>query len=335
MFMPPQVRGWRGFVLVWVLVWSIVTLGVDGVLIWTFAQQVRAARFPATEGTITRCEVRTTPDGEDVTHQLDVAYEYEVGGKRYTGTRYSYDEVVTNTSAWHTVRDKLPVGSRVPVTYNPADPAASVLHPGPSGFGLAMLWLLTPFNVFMVAGWLHRGRRVGFDPTNPRTVIPTSNGWRVRLFDPGRVGPFARTLFAITFFGVFVWGLGFGFNPPVWTAAVSYLGAVVIAVLVAVRHTPPWLEVDELNRVLHLLSGSASVEIPFGAIRSVVVSHKGTDDADGALSHKYHCDLVRGAPDEPPIRLITYEDREGADAFVAWLRERVGMAPSSGAEAHE
>jgi hypothetical protein len=315
--------------LFWVLLWSAGTLVADGHLAWKFAQQTRAVRLPTTDGTITRSAVREEPGEDGPTYSFDVAYEYEVAGKRYTGTRYSYDAVRTNTRAWHAVRDSFPVGSRVPVTYNPDDPAESVLHPGPTGFHLMMLWLLTPFNVAMVGGWVYltRGRRPAFDPTDPRTVVPTAFGWRVRLFDFGAAGVFAGCLLGITFFGTFVWACGFGFNPPVWAATVSYLGAVVVAVLLAALRTTPWLEVDEGAGVLRLQGEPGSSEIPFAAIRSVFVTHEESKDSEGAAVHQYHCDLVRDdvAVAEPPIRLTTYRERDGAEAFVAWLRARVGL----------
>jgi hypothetical protein len=316
------------------LVWSAATLALDGRIAWKLAQQVRAVQFPTTDGTITRSEVREVPNGEGITYHFDVAYDYEVGGKRYTGTRYSYDVVSTNSSAWHRVRDDLPVGSRAPVTYDPDDPEESVLRPGPTGFLLTMVWFATPFNVVLLVGWafLFRRLRGEFDPTDPWTVIPTESGWRVRLSPLGRGG--CGTFLGLTFFGTFVWACGFGFNPPVWVATVSYVAVVIVSVLVAARTAPPWLEVDEGAGVLRVQGEAGSVEVPFAAIRAVFVTHEESKDHEGDLVHRYHCELVRDdvAVAGPPLRLTTYGERDAADAFVAWLRARVGLpVPSEGA----
>ena len=75
-----------------------------------------------------------------------------VGGRRFTGTRYCYAAMGTNLGAWHRVQRQLPVGSRVPVAYDPADPSESVLRPGLTGMHLFMVWFLTPFNVIAVGG---------------------------------------------------------------------------------------------------------------------------------------------------------------------------------------
>lgn len=112
---------------------------------------------------------------------------------------------------------------------------------------------------------------------------------------------------------------GCGFNPPVEYAGSSYVAAVALAALLARLGPPPWFEVDEVSGVLRL-----PAEVPFAAVRDVVVTHEEKRDSDGDVTHHYHCDLIRA--DAPPVRVATYSEPEPADALAAWLRERIGSA---------
>ncbi|QJW95442.1 DUF3592 domain-containing protein [Frigoriglobus tundricola] len=319
-------NAWRSSVTFgWLLMWSGLVLAADAVMLWTLYRQTRAARFPTADGVITRSAVTADRD-KDGADRLDVAYGYEVGGRRYTGTRYCYASFGTNSGAWDRIRDELPVGARVPVAYDPNDPSESLLRPGATGFHLTLVWFLTPFNLIGVGGWVARvrARRSEFDPADPHRVARTATVWRVRLTDPDRAGCCAGTLLGIAFCGTFVWALGFGFNPPVWAAGAGYLLAVVIAVLAGVSTTPTWMEVDEVARVVRLPARPEPVEVPFAAIRAVVVTHEDAPGSDCDLLGRYHCELIRS--DAAPVRCATYRHQPGAEAFVAWLHDRVGFA---------
>lgn len=315
--MPPTPRVPGCFLLVWLFVWTSVVLVFDGILSWALYQQLRAAAFPTADGVITKSGIKTT-NSDGPSHRLDVGYTYAVAGQRYTGTRYSSTEIGTNTRAWHKVRDEFPVGAQVRVAYNPDDPAESMLRPGFTGFHLTMVWFLTPFNVVMIGSWVYFARR--HRPAfGPASATRTATGWRVRLPDLGRVGVFGVVLLAVTFVGSFAWAFGCGFNPPVEYAGSSYVTAVAFAALLARWAARPWFEVNEVARVLRL-----PAELPFDAIREVVVTHEEKRDSDGDVTHHYHCDLIRA--DAPPVRVATYSESEPAHALAAWLRERIGSA---------
>lgn len=321
--MPANVvgRGCGCVLLVWLLVWTLPVVVFDGVLGWTLARQTWALTFPRADGVVTHSGVRAERDDEgDLSYRLDIAYDYEVAGRRHTGTRYSYGEMGTNTSAWKRVSAKYPVGARVRVAYDPADPDESLLKPGLTGFHVAMVWFLTPFNVIMVGGWVYlvRGRRPAFDPADRRSVAPTVTGWRVRVPGVDRARVFGGCLLGVTFAGMFVWGCGCGFNPAVWIAGTAYVVAVALAAWFARRRTP-WFEVDETARVLRL-----PADVPFAAVRAVVVTRDETRDSEGDVTESYHCELIRAGA--PPVRVATFSDRDPADALAAWLRERIRAA---------
>ena len=312
------------FLLVWLIGWSVVVVIFDGFLVAAVFQQVRALTFPTTDGVVTRSEVRTADD----TNRLDVAYEYEVGGRRFTGTRYSYAEMGTNTRAWHRIADEMPVGSKARVSYDPDTPAESLLRPGPTGFHLMLVWFLTPFNLIMVGGWVFaaRARRPAF---GPHSIKPIDGGYRVRLPAFSRAGCGACVLLPVTFVGSFVWAFGFGFNPPVELAGWLYVATVAIAVVVTVSVPLPqfWIEVNELIRVVRFPADPDPLEVPFAAIRDVTVRHEEKKDSEGDVTHAYHCELIR--PDEQPLHIAEYSDPEAAAALAAWLRERIGLVSPS------
>src|SRR5688500_16747605 len=101
----PHGRGPWLFVLIW-------TAGValfDGVAGWTLWQQVRSYDFAEAAGVVTRSQLKSRPGSKGgTTYSLDVAYDYEVDGRRYTGTRYSHGEMSTSDGTWSKVQRQLP-----------------------------------------------------------------------------------------------------------------------------------------------------------------------------------------------------------------------------------
>ncbi len=310
------------FLRVWLIGWTVCVLPFDVFLGCVLFQQARATTFPTAEGVVTRSNLVKGRGDEGPVYQLAVAYDYEVNGQKYTGSRYNSVDLNTGKRSWQRVADELPVGARVPVYYDPADPAESMLRPGPTGAHIAMVWFLTPFNLIMVGGWVMfaRVRRPAF---GPHAVKSIADGYRVRLPAYSRAGCGAGCLLAITFCGVFVWGFVYGFDPPVELAAGTYLGAVALAVLLAVRLPVPlaWVEVDERTRVLRFPAKPEPLEISFAAIRAVTVRHEEKTDSEGDVQHEYHCELVRAG--KGPFNVATYSDPESAEAFASWLRARV------------
>jgi hypothetical protein len=307
----------RGFLTIW----TVVVVPFDCILVYGMWAQLRALSFPTTDGVITRSGVKFGGDDGDST-RLDLAYAYEVGGRRYTGTRYSYAEIGTNTGAWHRVQRRLPVGARVPVSYDPDDPAESLLHPGPTGMHLFLAWFLIPFNVIAVGGWIWYARR-NRPEFDRRQVRRTRSGWVVRPTSLFRLGVFAGVLAGIAFLGSFVWAVGWGFDPPVSVIGVASVVALAVAAAVALAFPLPRVEVNLAERVLRFDGG----EIPFRVIRSVAVDEEVKTESGGQVKRTYHCAVVWVDPAgaETPVRVASYGKRPDADAFVAWLREALGL----------
>lgn len=92
-----------------------------------------SARWPTTSSHIKTSQVVSELRG-DVRNDIPVVeYSYVVRGQTYMAKRVSFDAAATLMA--NQVVAKYPVGSEVPVAYDPANPAVAVLQPGGRGPG--------------------------------------------------------------------------------------------------------------------------------------------------------------------------------------------------------
>jgi hypothetical protein len=315
----------RALMLPWLCGWTLVVAPFNILIGTTAFQQVWAFTWPAADGVVVRSGVQT----RDV-NRLSIAYEYEVDGRTYTGTRYSYGEVGTDTRHWHKVAAELPAGTPVTVRYDPADPAESLLQPGLNGFVLSMIWFLTPFNIIAVGGWVWFLNSRPFDPGRRRCVRTIRGGYRVKLPGYSRAGCGAALVLIVTFFGSFVWAFGFTFTPPPELAGWLYVVLVAVAAgLSAWLPSPPTrMDVDTRRGVIRFPPDPT--KLPFSSIRGVVVRHEEKPDSQSGVTHEYHCEFVRA--DSDPYHVATFGDCRSAEALAAWLRERLGLKADAGVE---
>lgn len=152
--------------------------------------------WPATEGWITASRVeRVKQRGEGKeTYTADITYEYSVDGRNFEGDRvwFGDDYSASDASAFRAAVGRYPVGSAVKVHYDPAEPAESVLEPGPTwsgsilyfiGLGLMTLGglvalsavgtlLMVTLALAAAIGGLMGGRRHSKDGFGPRLDDP-------------------------------------------------------------------------------------------------------------------------------------------------------------------
>jgi hypothetical protein len=92
----------------------------------------QSERWPTSDGEITRSEVEERK--EDLTKTVywpKVQYRYTVAERVYEGTRVNFDESGSQYSGRiESLVKRFPLGAKVPVYYDPADPAQAVLDPG-------------------------------------------------------------------------------------------------------------------------------------------------------------------------------------------------------------
>jgi hypothetical protein len=116
------------------LVWSIGTLTVDGIIGWGIFWQMQAERWPTARGVITESKVVTSQgggsDGSSTSYTANLRYTYTLAGVGYTGNRLDFWGDDGSDYTARQIVESHPIGREVVVYYHPDRPANSVLHPG-------------------------------------------------------------------------------------------------------------------------------------------------------------------------------------------------------------
>ncbi|MBY0455944.1 MAG: DUF3592 domain-containing protein, partial [Gemmataceae bacterium] len=300
------------------LVWAGVVVVADAAVAYGVRTAVRSADWTPTDGVVTRSELKF---GRKNSVSLDLAYSYAVDGRRLTGREYQPGPHLLPSDKWRAVHAALPVGSRVTVHYNPADPAEAVLVPGLKPDVLLVLLGLMPFNVIAVglgwAWWAAVTRRRQFDPA--RDVRPTADGYAARLNGFGPVAVFAAALLALSFVGVLVviflvHDVG---KVPVSWAVDGGIWAVILAAcgLLAWTHRHPRAVVEWLDTltVPTTATGRATTTVPRAAVREIDV-RTATRRTKKSVRHVFVPTLVLDPTHPGPTEIPFAEYPEQADA---------------------
>ena len=98
---------------------------------------IRALRWPSTQGRAVTSRINVNvfagPAATVTRYESEVAYEYEVGGRRVQSTRLDFhppDEPTIDRARAEAVTDRYPVGQAVAVFYDPANPSNATLDRG-------------------------------------------------------------------------------------------------------------------------------------------------------------------------------------------------------------
>ena len=120
-------------------------------------------RFQSTQGVVLSSRIEshtTTSDGRtSTTYSPEITYRYEVDGKTYTSSQYAYG--MGSTSEYGYVSglvERHPAGKKIPVYYDPDDPAEAILQLEAPAVLYFMLLFLQPFlavGVGMISGCLY------------------------------------------------------------------------------------------------------------------------------------------------------------------------------------
>lgn len=153
---------WEDLIYEWKDIFFAVIIGgvVPGILLYValgILREARAARHWApTTGTVlsNRAEARTDqPFTEDVASLPLLEYEYKVGNRSFRG----WGITVANSGAHElkSISERYPVGAKVIVRYNPADPQKAMLECDVSesallGHVLLVISLVIPFGALLV-----------------------------------------------------------------------------------------------------------------------------------------------------------------------------------------
>jgi hypothetical protein len=126
-------------------------------LMWMRSTQSRigaSPNWPKVEGTVVSSDVkidrhRIRGGSHTLYYRSDVHYRYEVKGKSYESSTFMFgtERAFRDSALAAADVEARPVGSKVAVSYDPADPAHAALLPGeaPEGF-----WVVKAFIVGMI-----------------------------------------------------------------------------------------------------------------------------------------------------------------------------------------
>lgn len=321
---------------------AVVIIGAVGAALLPQAVQpltrdARTMNFPRAEGVITASEPLTQEGSR--TRNWKLAYSYTVDGKNYAGTRYAFTE-----PTWYYPEDiarltaAFPAGARVPVAYNPDDPADAALRPGQPGqlvergalalvvcgiaAGLVGAALFAPWN----AADTPLPRR--FDPDNPRHVERTHDGTLIRLPATYVVHP----LLAIFLIGCVIVLIARN-RPtppdpyPLWAGVLIAVAAPLLALALFGLTRFPRIAIDSWHKRLIFRAGWPwrELRLAFRDVGAVGVTTREQKQKGGGVITYYQVTLYytpRGRLRE--IVMCEYENSADAHALVAWLRARLG-----------
>ncbi len=104
--------------------------------------------WPTATGTVVANAIRTSESSNDSSKSFSnytpaIEYEYLVAGQSYRGSRIKFGGVGSSTSLAkaQAKADRYPLGSEVPVFYDPAKPSQCTLDQTISSLGVAMLFV--------------------------------------------------------------------------------------------------------------------------------------------------------------------------------------------------
>ena len=157
---PPSARAQRepppAFWLIAAICFAVLSLLVIAVALRGFAKAADSVRWPTAEGTVLRSELRSGVESD----WAEISYQYIVDGTNYQGTNLRTADIQFDNSldeAQQTIH-RYPVGARVLVHYDPADPRTAVLEPGITA-GPPLLAVVAVCPVFLSWAAFHHWKR--------------------------------------------------------------------------------------------------------------------------------------------------------------------------------
>jgi hypothetical protein len=326
--------GW-GCLIVFGLIWSIVTLIFDVNWGWSVIRQFQALDYPTVSGRVTRSEIETHRSRRSNTYSPKIKYTYRVNGKEFTGDRYRYGQMSSNDGRARRIVAEHPVGRQIDVHYAAADPADSVLLTGLEGADLFMPMFMTPFNLIILSIWYVPFSKFGRRGSGVGNAKLLDDGYesRLRLVEFGPIVVGATVAGVIAFLGTFIIGFGFGGNPelPVMYIAWSViLGGGVLSYGWHHRKIADGrfdLVIDNLGRRLTLPRTQGrkdAVVVDADHIVSVEVEQLSKRGSKGSTYYVYAPTLVVAESKDAVRRekLVEWSDEARANELADWLRER-------------
>ncbi len=313
------------------LFWSAITLLFDGVLGYSFVNQIRANHFASVTGVITHSETTTEHGSHGNTTGVDIRYHYEVNGQPFEGSRYRYLQGSSSDSKWaQDAVNRYSMGSEVPVFYNPKKPSESLLSPGLDGSDYIWIIFMTPFTAIMLGLWLSGIgflRNKFFPSTNGRVKtirdghflrirLPRLPAWSLGMAATGAVA------FLETFLLIFSSG---GFHPKAKYALAAIIIAFGTGIVVTARQ---WMKArsGRFDLVIDERDGSFELPLTFGRKTRIPISSANVMDVTvNTVSGKrntptYVATVVLCDQKSSDGKIAEWFNKTDAENFAAWLR---------------
>jgi hypothetical protein len=165
-------RGPRMFLWLFMVI-GVVAIGCSA---WTMLRSIQCAHWPTAEAVIQSADMaRHSADKGGDTYSANLSYEYQVAGVRYQGTRLAFGAMTASPEYAQGILQRYPVGKKVPVHYDPANPELAVLETGLHG-GTGIGFAVGTVFVLMAAMFLKT-----LPPANAAQSAsqpPQPNAWR-------------------------------------------------------------------------------------------------------------------------------------------------------------
>jgi hypothetical protein len=328
------------FLTIFTLFWSGFVLCFDAIMLRDVVGQIRSEKFPTTPGEVLRSEVTTSSSRKGKSYKAVIRYRYVVEDHPYESTRLRFGQFSSSDrKGAYALVAQYKAGTRVMVHVNPRNPTEALLQPGLEGIDLFLPMFVTPFNVVMIGLWTVpalwiRGKwfrraagGVKIIQDGPRLRIPLPKT------TPLTVGMLC--LGGLSFAAIFVVGFSTRMNPSLPAMELAWSCVVGISVFFAgrrwlrIRSGAEDLVVEELSRTLILpmtFDRKESLTVAFSDLHGIgvrAVPHRGR--RGGTYETFAPVVELRGKSPEGE-RLADWPNRQQAEDFAAWLRERTGVA---------
>jgi hypothetical protein len=326
------------FLFIFTLFWSGLVLMFDVGMAHSLYRQYESRNYPSVTGTITRSEVVSHHSSKDGTsYNAVIEYQFEAGGRKLVGNKIRLGTTASSHANAVAAVNARPVGSTVPVFYNPTNPQESLLSPGIEGLDFMFLLFLTPFNMVMFGFWIWIGgwlREHFFRPVAGGVkIIADGMTTRIRLPQvPAIVWGIGATG-GLGFISIFAVGLGAGMEPSIplilsATAAVYGTGLAV--------YLWQWRKINSGIDDLIVNGPSQTLELPLtfdrkervtvnvANIKSLFVDKIEHRGSKGGISYTYAPTLYLPGAEPATQKLADWSDKLKADEFAEWLRKQIG-----------
>ena len=304
-----------------------------------FQKQAASAHYPVAEGTVLTSKTveknqppRSNLPRNKIVFTPYVEYRYNIGSSSFICDRFRYTLGLNRSGddSWaQSVANKFPPGSKVHVSYNPANPSEAVLDPGLGGTDVSLLLAFVPFNCGIAALWLvvlSWARQVFFKPVAGGVCLrKQGNDFRMRLprFRPILIAlAFIGAASFIALFGAEHHGT-IGYGLTVWSIVIGLTLAVYTGLLLRIRSGAYDMIIETGTNTIILpkmFGRNTQVRLSFKEVKNVWSEH--VEQRNNGLYSFTYAPTLR-LHDNTDFRVANWRDRDKAESFSIWLAKQI------------